>query len=227
MARRQQSRGACAFCERQMTKGGLSRHLASCTQRQQAMETANRRLGKQQKLYHLQLQDAWQGTFWLHLEMNGAATLEDLDDYLRAIWLECCGHLSQFSIGGWTGQEIPKTTRAERVFQPGVEFTHIYDFGTSTETLVKVVSIREGKPLTKYPIALMARNQPPVVSCMECDQPASWLCMECMYEEDKSGTLCDAHVAEHPHEDYGDPVQLWNSPRVGECGYDGPAEPPY
>ena len=67
--------------------------------------------------------------------MKGSATLGDLDDYLRAIWLECCGHLSQFSIGGWRGEEIPMSTRVERVFEPGIEVTHIYDFGTSSETL--------------------------------------------------------------------------------------------
>ena len=32
--------------------------------------------------------------------MCGSATLEELDHYLRTIWLECCGHLSQFTIGG-------------------------------------------------------------------------------------------------------------------------------
>ena len=34
------------------------------------------------------------------LEMRGSATLAKLDDYLRAIWLECCGYLSGFTIGG-------------------------------------------------------------------------------------------------------------------------------
>jgi len=37
--------------------------------------------------------------------MRGSATLAKLDDYLRAIWLECCGHLSKFTIGGWGGGE--------------------------------------------------------------------------------------------------------------------------
>jgi len=37
--------------------------------------------------------------------MRGSATLTKLDDYLRAIWLECCGHLSKFTIGGWGGGE--------------------------------------------------------------------------------------------------------------------------
>jgi len=36
--------------------------------------------------------------------MRGSATPDDLDAYLRAIWLECCGQPSQFSFGGWRGE---------------------------------------------------------------------------------------------------------------------------
>jgi hypothetical protein len=227
MGRRKQSRGKCAFCAREMTKGGLTRHLRTCSQRQEAISAANQGPGQKQELYHLQVQDAWRGDYWLHLEMKGSAMLRDLDQYLRAIWLECCGHLSRFSIGGWSGREIGKNRRVEEVFEPGIELTHIYDFGTSSETLIKAVGVRKGKPLTRHPIALLARNDPPEAYCMECGRPATWLCLECMYELDEPGTLCDEHVKDHPHEDYGEPMPLVNSPRVGMCGYCGPAEPPY
>jgi hypothetical protein len=227
MAKRQQTHGKCAFCGREMAKGGLTRHLKSCAKRQEAIAAADQGAGKAQAIYHLQVQDAWSGDFWLHLEMNGNATLKDLDYYLRAIWLECCGHLSQFSVGGWGGEEISMGRRIGQVFKPGVDLEHIYDFGSSSHTLVKALDVRQGKPLTTHPIFLMARNDPPEMACMVCGQPAAWLCMECLYEDEEPGWLCDEHVEEHPHEDYGEPMPLLNSPRVGLCGYDGPAEPPY
>lgn len=227
MARRKQTRGKCVFCGKEMTRGGLVKHLAACAERSQAIAKADQGSGKTGTLYHLQVQDAWQGVYWLHLEMNGAATLKDLDHYLRAVWLECCGHLSRFSVGGWSGQEIPMSRKIERVFAPNVTLTHIYDFGTSSETLVKMAGIREGKPLTKHPIVLMARNDPPEEKCIVCGQPATWLCLQCVSEYNEWGTLCDEHVAEHPHDDYGDPVPVVNSPRIGLCGYEGPADPPY
>jgi hypothetical protein len=46
----------------------------------------------------------------------------------------------------------------ESVLKIGAELTHIYDFGTSSETLIKVVGMREGKPTNAHPITLMARN---------------------------------------------------------------------
>src|SRR5512134_2656090 len=123
MSRKKQTRGPCAYCGQELAKGGMLKHLATCAQRQKALAEADQKRGEKQKLYHLRVQDAWQGDFWLDLEMNGAATLKDLDHYLRAIWLECCGHLSRFSIGGWSSDEIAKKKRADQVFRPGIELT--------------------------------------------------------------------------------------------------------
>ena len=227
MARKQQTRGKCVFCDREMTRGGLARHLRTCPERHEAINAVNQASGEEQPLYHLQVQDAWGGDYWLHLEMKGTATLKDLDYYLRAIWLECCGHMSRFSIGGWGSDDIPMSRKIAQVLHVGLELTHIYDFGTSSETVVKAVDVRQGKPLTRHPIFLMARNAMPEEKCMECDQPASWFCQECVYELDETGALCDEHAREHPHTNYGEPMPLVNSPRVGMCGYGGPATPPY
>jgi hypothetical protein len=205
----------------------MIQHLRACSQREEAIASAAQKSGKSETLYHLRIEDSWSADFWLDLEMRGSATLQTLDRYLRAIWLECCGHLSRFSIGGWSGDEIPMSRKAARVFGPDVELTHIYDFGTSSTTLARVMDVRDGAPATGKPIALMSRNLLPETTCIVCGQPASWLCIECMYEEDVSGTLCEEHVETHPHENYGEPFPIVNSPRLGMCGYTGPAEPPY
>lgn len=227
MPRGKQSKGKCFYCGQAMIKSRMTKHLPTCPQRQELIRKAEHKRDGSETLYHLRVQDAWRKEFWLDLEMRGSATLRDLDDYLRAIWLECCGHLSRFSIGGWHGEEIPKKKRADEVFEPGIELTHIYDFGTSSETLIKVVVIREGKPTAPHPIALMTRNLLPEAQCIECKRPAAWLCIECLYEDEAWGTLCDEHAQTHPHDNYGEPSPLVNSPRLGMCGYNGPAEPPY
>jgi hypothetical protein len=227
MPRRKQSKGKCAYCEEEMTKSRMVMHLANCLRRQEFIAKAEHKKAQTETLYHLRVQDAWRSEFWLDLEMQGAATLKDLDDYLRAIWLECCGHLSCFTIGGLRGKEILKKRHADEVLQPGIELTHIYDFGTSSETLIKVMGLREGKPITSRPIALMARNLMPEAECIECGKPAAWLCLECLFEAEVWGTLCDDHAQTHPHDSYDEPVPLVNSPRLGMCGYTGPAEPPY
>jgi hypothetical protein len=227
MARKPQSKGTCIYCSEEVAKGGMSKHLAACTKRKAVIEKAEKSRGAKESLYHLRVQSADGADFWLDLEMRGASTLKHLDSYLRSIWLECCGHMSQFSFGGWSGSEIGMSRKIKDVLQAQDTLTHIYDFGTSSETLIKVVGVREGNPTTSHPIALMARNRMPEAKCIECEKLATWLCMECLIEEGTPGFLCDDHAEEHPHENYGEPVPLVNSPRVGMCGYTGPADPPY
>lgn len=222
-----ESRGICIFCGVAFAKRSMTKHLNGCKKHQEVIENASASKTKDGTLYHLVIQDAYLKDFWLHLEMNGHAKLTTLDQYLRYIWLECCGHMSQFSIGGWKGEEISMSKSVQSIFEHSSELVHIYDFGTSSETLVKVVGKRSGKPLTKHPIMLMARNEMPVVTCMECEQTARWLCNECIYEDNESGFLCDDHVKNHPHDEYNTPIELVNSPRMGMCGYEGPADPPY
>ena len=227
MPREKQSKGKCVYCGAEVPKNGVAQHLVGCPKRQMITQQAERKKVESESLYHLRILDSWRSEFWLDVEMRGSGTLKNLDSYLRGIWLECCGHLSRFSIGSWRGKEISKKYRADKIFERGIEITHIYDFGTSSETLIKVVGTREGKPTTTRPIALMVRNLQPKAKCIECRQLAVWLCMECQIEEENWGTLCDQHAETHPHDDYGEPVRLVNSPRLGMCGYDGPAEPPY
>ena len=58
MARKKQTRGECAYCGRQMTRGGMGPHLRACGERRKAIQAADRKASKSQPLYHLQVQDA-------------------------------------------------------------------------------------------------------------------------------------------------------------------------
>lgn len=227
MARRPEPRGTCAYCGEVITKRSVSKHLEKCSKRQETLFAAEASSRPVETLWHLRVQDADDKDFWLDMEMVGSASLDKLDKYLRAIWLECCGHLSMFTIGGWQGDEIGKSRKANSIFETGLVLRHLYDFGTTSETDIKVMGFREGKATTKNPIALLARNRMPEAICQECGQPARWMCIECLYGEEKTGHLCDEHVEGHPHDNYGEPMPLFNSPRTGMCGYEGLAEPPY
>lgn len=224
MASSNQSEGTCSYCDGTYTKGGMGRHLRACSSREDAAATAN---GDEEPLYHLRVDDEWAPPFWLDLEMRGTTTLDDLDSYLRSIWLECCGHMSQFTTGGWGSRELPNSKTADEVLDADTELIHLYDFGTTSETRIRVMDVRNGAPTTDHSIALMARNDMPDIPCMKCDRQADWLCVECLYETEDSGNLCDDHVETHPHDAYGAPMPLLNSPRTGMCGYSGPATPPY
>lgn len=234
MARRKATRGPCAFCGKEYTRWGMTKHLQSCVQRT-AQWTKGDGRRKPVSIYHLLVQDAYGGDFWLHLEMSAKTTLLELDEYLRAIWLECCGHLSAFEIGGvrYTQliagfevfeEETDMDVPVDEVFQPGLHGDYFYDFGSTTELKFEVAAVRQGG-WTGHPIALMGRNAPLDLRCGVCDKPAEWICTDCIYEYD-NWFFCEEHLMEHDHED-DVALAVVNSPRMGTCGYDGPAIPPY
>lgn len=239
MAERLRTSGNCGYCGRELTAGGLTRHLRSCAARRKAIEQADRGRRPVQNLYHLQVQGKYAREYWLHLEVCGRATLEDLDDYLRRIWLECCGHLSRFTIGGmfydctdvdpFFGEDQgTMDVGVDRLFGVGLAFSHEYDFGSTTHLAIKVLDQRRGRPTTKHPVALMARNihRPP--PCQTCGEPARFLCLDDHYEgsDDLAGYVCEDAAAHMDHEEDG-MLPVVNSPRSGVCGYVGPAEPPW
>ena len=168
--------------------------------------------------------------YWLHIEAPAAATLAQLDRFLRDIWLECCGHMSAFTIGEqrysvspsedlFSGvREKSMKLALGAVLSPRLKLYHEYDFGTPTRLRLTVVARRE-RANGGNDVKLLARNEPPDMPCQECGKPAAQVCTQCMYEGPE-GWLCEKHAAEHEcGEDYFLPVV--NSPRVGVCGYTG------
>src|SRR6266566_2621386 len=98
---RQTSKGTCAFCRGEFSKSAMTRHLETCEQR---MLTEAKAGSKQQaqptRKLHMVVEGRDLPMYWMHLEVTASTTLTTLDRFLRATWLECCGHLSAFEIGG-------------------------------------------------------------------------------------------------------------------------------
>ncbi|MDI6791813.1 MAG: hypothetical protein QME81_02935 [bacterium] len=197
----------------------MTKHLASCEQRRAVSETSS---GKQKpqktKLFHLVVEGHDLPEYWMHLEAPAEATLGDLDRFLRNIWLECCGHLSAFTIEGKSYDEDGgMDVTLGKILSPGMKFYHEYDFGSTTELVLKVVSERDGQ-VSDESILLMSRNDTPLIMCVSCGKPARQVCVECLW--DGEGWLCNKCAKKHEcGEDMLLPVV--NSPRVGVCGYTG------
>lgn len=234
---RQQSRGACKICGETFAKSGIHAHLKRCM-RDAAARGGDTRHGVEERLFHLAIQDRFGGDYWLHLEMPASASLGILDRYLRDIWLECCGHLSEFFIGGtrYTSYdddepgfglfELPPSesmydVSLEDVLSPGKRFEYSYDFGSTTELEGRVVAGHVGRISPGQAITLLARNLPPQYPCSECGNPAMWFCPHCAY--DNAGLYCQACAEDHECDwgTYDELMPVVNSPRTGVCAYVG------
>lgn len=227
----QKIKGKCKYCGKEYTYSYMSKHLAACKERQErcAAEAGTKKSG----YFDLAVYPRYDKDYWLFIEINEKATLEDLDMFLRDIWLECCGHMSSFNIEGvsydsdveeddfWGEPSEDMNHKLSTVLSKGMTFRYEYDFGSTTELMITVVNYTK-KASKKEKLTLLSRNNPYEYTCSECGKkPAAIICLECFYESG-DGFLCEDCAQTHEC-DEGMRLNVCNSPRMGVCAYDGSA----
>ena len=227
---RQTSKGTCTFCHDEFSKSAMTRHLETCEQRAITEAKAGSRQKAQQiRKLHLVVEGRDLPMYWMHLEVTASTTLTTLDQFLRNTWLECCGHLSAFEIEGvryaidagmyddWDMGEKSMQVRLDKVLSPGQTCSYEYDYGTTTELKLKVISERQVAAKGKA-LQVLARNTPLAILCEVCGKPATEVCSQCIFDD--KGWLCGDCAEEH---ECGEEMLLpvVNSPRVGMCAYTG------
>lgn len=227
-----QTKGKCKYCGKLYAKGYMLRHLKSCKERLAAIEKTERK-GKKCGYYTLAIYGKYDKQYWLIIEVSENATLEELDQFLRDIWLECCGHLSSFHIDGtlydvcpdddpiWGTPTRSMNYRLMDLIEKGMTFEHEYDFGSTTTLTLDVNDYREGKRKPEY-LTILSRNVPMEYMCHVCGKKkAEYICPACIYEE--ASMFCEEcaekHGYKYNHEDVI--VPICNSPRIGVCCYEG------
>ena len=230
------SYGKCVFCNKEFSKAAISRHLASHLAKNAAGASSG-------NSYHVRIEnipDSGASLYFLNIGIDGSATFRYLDIFLRQIWLECCGHGSEFRIHKQNStdkqslaeaenllmdidpDQIKRDKKVEDIFTKGLQLEYEYDFGSTTALKITV--------LEQYPVSagenivLLSRNEPLAIMCDLCDQkPATQICSVCRNEN--ANVFCDGCAAVHSEtcsdfaQDGAMPVV--NSPRMGVCGYEG------
>jgi hypothetical protein len=208
--------GTCEICKAAVTSKETKKHLQACLKRSAEDGKTAGKKKPAAPLFHLRVEGYGlsQDLYWMHLKVLAAASFRDLDVFLRKTWLECCGHLSAFYP---EGNEVAMTRKLGEVLRPGQKLLYEYDFGTTTELLLTVISELEGS-INKGKVEIIARNDAPQIKCTHCEKAATTICTECLDED--AGWLCGDCAPEHDCE--ADMfLPLVNSPRTGLCGYEG------
>lgn len=211
MSEKIDTQGICQNCNQKVNRTKAKEHIEICFA-QNPLEPS------QANAFNVKVQ--WphkKPIYWIYLAVPFKRTLEDLDDFLRDFWLECCGHLSEFIIleEHYTADheyadsllpysESSMKIKVSKVLSPGLKFTHEYDFGTTTELLLETVGLM--KLIKPKEIFLLMQNESPMFKCSSCERPAT-LCAEETYYCKKCGKEGDYLLP------------LVNSPRTGMCGY--------
>ena len=159
--------------------------------------------------------------FWMYLAEKKDGSLRQLDQFLRDVWVECCGHLSLFcfedTVYSCNCREMPgrsMNAKLMSILEEGMSFRYEYDMGSPTELLVEVVgTIR--MPHRREKVFPLARNFMPKYKCVRCGRRGELVSRMDMGPIEK-GVFC-ARCAQK--EDIEGLLPLVNSPRTGICGY--------
>lgn len=203
--------GRCEYCGGVFKPNGMLRHLHSCKKRQ--------REAGEQEYFLIRVDSENVDGYFLYLDVASDTKLDKLDDYLREIWVECCGHDSVFVISGdeyysecIDDDDLTMNYPLKKVVEKGSVFHYEYDFGTPTLLRLTVCDTYTAKR-RRAKITLAARNLPPVRKCSRCGENASFVCPECGAE------LCSSCGSKHSCMPLYEMLPLVNSPRCGVCAY--------
>jgi len=207
---RQQILGVCQYCQAKKSMAAMAGHIKECLP---AHQGSGAKASAAVVLLRVTAPNI--EPYWLDLAVKPNTQLKEVDRFLRKIWLECCGHMSQFQVP--PRRKIPMATSVGDAFpRKGSSLGYEYDFGSTTELRITVLDRLVGS--IRKPIELAARNEAPPWQCDTCGKPATEICAQCIYDE--AGLCCPAHAKTH---ECGEEMLLpvVNSPRMGVCGYTG------
>lgn len=217
------SEGQCAYCKEIFAQKDMLKHLATHLKKMSAEKPSP------YKSFLIRVEE---GPFFLDLLIDSTAPVNFLDDFLRAIWLECCGHMStlmdkskkyEFNFDdedAIIGEDMSQAAR--HIFRKGQKLKYEYDMGSTTTLEIKVldeysVSAREG-------LQLLSRNEPLKLLCHTCNaKPAFKICS--VHGWNEPSMFCKTCIPIHKKEceDFADyaALSMCNSPRMGVCAYEG------
>jgi hypothetical protein len=202
--------GKCLFCGETSAQADIDKHLST-----HLKEIAKSGQAGKSFLVKAEPDKRYGMPHFLSLWIDGETAMKTIDKFLREIWLECCGHLSEFD-------NVEMSQKAKTVFPTKRSLNYEYDFGSSTNLTLTVVDEYPVKAEKK--VVLLSRNEPVNLMCSTCKKvPATQICTVCMYQE--HAVFCDTCAKKHAKkcEDFDDYASLpiVNSPRMGVCGYTG------
>ncbi len=162
--------GKCYLCNKEITNRSAKRHILTCESRKNIVEESMKEAEKTKEQFILKITDKYDpSTYYIYITIDVNLTLRALDTFLRDIWMECCGHLSEFNIDGVTYACDGALEGSVLVEQESFDFylknilyinskiKYLYDFDSTSEVLIEVVDKFE-TVYNSSSIEILARN---------------------------------------------------------------------
>jgi hypothetical protein len=229
-----ETKGICLYCNQTISKSLFTKHF-----QKHLNEKIKTNKPGSSFLLKVETEKAWGPTpYFLFLWIDGEAKLNVLDDFLRNIWLECCGHMSSFTIAGYkkSKNRMWNFFEANELLQKGKTKEHEKLMESSSGELPKSAKVNTKfyknlkldylydfgsttalliTVLAEYPIIadekiiLLTRNTIPEIKCGVCNKlNATKICTA--HEYDENNLFCESCAKKYEKEcdDFADYASL-------------------
>ncbi len=236
------SYGICQLCKAKLPKSNVTRHFGRCLP---DYPEGNH----QGTFYQLRIEARYDTNYWLQVEMAGDGELLDLDKFLRAIWLECCGHMSGFFVpqnkpNPWVAAQVVK--KAKTGWGPDEIYSILseLDYELAPGEIPKTTNIGEVfselntlrydydfGDTTELALKIVGSRtgSGPLLRLLARNEAPTFRCEKCPQPAQwicpccfEDPFYCHEHAEEHDCGDAEMMLPVVNSPRMGICGYSGP-----
>jgi hypothetical protein len=220
MEQNPKSEGKCLFCGNTFSKASINRHLQSHLKQKAKENTPG-----QSYLLKVESKPKWSKSYFLSLWVDGNATMKNVDDFLRSIWLECCGHLSSFTNPQkrQSGYGLLHLFESQELLEKGKlkQYTNFmenwtgevpmkrkvnkvlyeglklqYDYDFGSSTYLLLTVMGEYPVKADNKIVLLSRNEPLEWLCDTCqEEPATQICP--VHDWDEDCMFCEKCAKNH------------------------------
>lgn len=213
--------GKCYYCNKELTEKTIKRHSKNCPHMMKIINDEINNTKETRNQFIISMKNQYNSyEYCIYLSIDENLQLQHLDQFIRDVWVECCGHLSSFFIdkvkyddNGNSLYEMNITLKD--VLSVGTKFRYEYDFTNPTSIILEVVSKIEVSKIHSQ-IEILSRNNEKQYTCNNCNNKAKFrynlldyfLCKKCANKID----FC---MLEELLGIY------FNSPRDGMCNYIG------
>ncbi|MET4082374.1 hypothetical protein ABIB40_002332 [Pedobacter sp. UYP30] len=216
------STGKCLYCKETFLKAGIGRHLQKHLQEKFLLSKPGNSF-----LLKVEENPKWETRpYFLILWIDGETKINELDDFLRQIWLECCGHMSSFTNSKMKKQngsmfdffdagnllEQGKVKQYEKLMEENCGevamskkakktlakgLKLIYQYDFGSTTELQVTVLNDYPIQADDRIVLLSRNEPLGLLCDLCGKKlATQICSICCSNSDEA-YFCTACSKKH------------------------------
>lgn len=221
MKEKLKSEGKCLFCDKTFASAGINRHLKTHLETKQIENKPGVSF-----LIKVEPDSRYGGLpYFLSLWVDGETKMEKLDDFLRAIWLECCGHLSAFRnpaarrnrtgiMSFFEAEELIKAGKIKQYEKLMEEssgeipmsrkakdvFQYMakleYEYDFGSSTNLQLIVVQAFSVKADKPLVLLSRNEPLEILCDTCKEaPAAKMCI--IHNWDDDSMFCEKCAKKH------------------------------